>query len=72
MGYLLMMRHCSMGMIDAMMMGSPRRNAESIAASIDCSEGGARLAAVVERGEGFGIESGEIVVQSREGITCVL
>jgi hypothetical protein len=69
--YLLMTRHYSMGMIGAEMTESPRRNAESIAASTDCSQGEIRLV-VVEREQGFGIEIGEFVAQSREGIMCVL
>jgi hypothetical protein len=61
-----------MGMIGAMMMESPRMNAESIAASIDCSRGDTRLALVVEREEELGIEIEELVAQSREEIVCVL
>ena len=54
-----------------MMMGLPRKNAEWIAAPLDCS-GETRLVVQVEKGVELGIEVVEPAVQKREGIMCVL
>ncbi len=61
-----------MEMIGAEMMGSPRRNAESIVGSIDRWKGGIRRVVVVGREKEIGIEVVELVAQSKGGTKCVL
>jgi hypothetical protein len=67
-----MMRNCSVGMIGGEMRGSPRMNVESIAVPIDCSLRGIRRVAVIGREKEIGIGTEGLVVQSKEGIMCVL
>jgi len=67
-----MKKNCSTETFGAMMMGSPRKNAEWIAVLLDCSGEETRLVLSAGKEMELGIEVVEPAVQRREGIMCVL